>query len=74
MLEGLAPTTAKRSCKVSDTINDLDHADAQILLDALKDERWTATALSKALRGRGLILGKDTIRVHKEEDCACYRT
>jgi hypothetical protein len=73
MLEGLTPNTGKTSCKVSDTINDLDHADAQILLDALKDPRWTASSLSKALRARGVILGKDTIRNHTEEDCRCFK-
>jgi len=73
MLEGLEPKQPKKSCKVTETINTLEPADQKILTQAIKDPRWTTTSLSKALRGRGLILGKDTIKLHQEEDCACYR-
>jgi hypothetical protein len=73
MLEGLAPKQPRNSCKVTETINTLEPADQGVLTDALKDPRWTAASLSKALRTRGLILGKDTMKLHQNEECACYR-
>ena len=73
MLEGLAPKSPRNSCKVTETINTLEPADQTVLTDALKDPRWTGSSLSKALRGRGLILGKDTIKLHQDEECACFR-
>lgn len=73
MLEGLTPATGKNSCKVGDVLATLDAKDQTILTEALADKRWSPMGLSKALRARGLILGKDTIRTHTEQSCRCYK-
>lgn len=73
MLEGLAPTTGKTTCKVGDVLATLDAKDQEILIAALADKRWSPMGLSKALRARGVILGKDTLRTHTEENCRCFK-
>jgi len=73
MLEGLTPNTGKTTCKVTDTLETLEQADQAILRAALEDSRWSPMSLSKALRARGVILGKDTLRSHSEQSCRCYK-
>jgi hypothetical protein len=73
MLEGLTPATGKNSCKVGDILITLEEQDRNILNEALADKRWSPMGLSKALRARGVILGKDTLRTHSEENCRCFK-
>jgi len=73
LLQGLNPVKPIEPCKVGRTIIELDSDDAQILLDALTDSRWTARALSKALSERGITLAKDTIDSHMKKVCRCSK-
>ena len=73
LLDGLKPTTPRRTCKVRETVDSLDTVDQAILDDALEDMLWTPNSLSRALRVRGIVLGKDTIRNHREKSCHCYK-
>ena len=73
LLEGLQPTKPKKSCKVRETVLGLDIVDQAILDDALEDNQWTHNSLSRALRTRGIVLGKDTIRNHREKSCPCFK-
>lgn len=73
MLEDLNDPKPAEPCRAITLALELEPADARILLDAYDNPRWTATALSKALRARGVTLGKDTIRAHREKSCKCLK-
>lgn len=73
MLEDLTPERDPQPCRAITLALELEATDARILLDAYDNPRWTATALSKALRARGITLGKDTIRSHREKSCKCLK-
>lgn len=74
MLEDLTPDRDPQPCRAITLALELEPTDARILLDAYDNPRWTATALSKALRSRGITLGKDTIRAHREKACKCLKS
>lgn len=73
MLEDLNDPKPAEPCKAITVALSLDPIDTRILLDALENPRWTATTLSKELRYRGITLGKDTIRNHREKACRCLK-
>ena len=73
LLDGLTPVKQIEPCKVGRTIIELDPDDAQIMLQALEDPRWTARALSNALRDRGVGLAKDTLEAHMKKTCRCSK-
>lgn len=75
MLEGLTPHTNRAyRCKVADFKNSLEANDYEILLQALADtETWSANALMKALRSRGVILTDGVIHKHRNKQCRCFR-
>jgi hypothetical protein len=75
MLEGLTPVVAERKCLAGRILETLDKDDLKILSDALEDrETWTSHGLSAALGKRGLKIGDDTIRKHRDKVCLCSRT
>lgn len=73
MLEGLTPEKEPQPCRAITLALELEAKDAQILLDAYNNPRWTANALANALRARGVNISKDTIRNHKEKTCKCLK-
>ena len=73
MLEGLEPTRRNHQCKVKETLLSLEAMDQVVLELALDNKDWSALGLSKALRQRGIVLGKDTIRNHREKTCHCSK-
>lgn len=73
VLNGLDPVKQLEPCKVGRTIIELEPDDAQILIQALEDPRWTARALSNALRDRGVFLAKDTLDNHMKRTCRCSK-
>jgi hypothetical protein len=74
LLDGLQPANKTAICKVMATIRSLEAMDQVILELAIDDKsNWTPNGLSKALRTRGIILGKDTIRNHRENACPCSK-
>lgn len=75
MLEGLEPVYADRKCLAGKLLETLDKPDSKILSDALADiEKWSSNALESALHKRGVKLGNETIRKHRDKVCLCYRT
>lgn len=73
LLDGLTPLKDIEPCKVGRMILELETADAKTLIEALEDERWSATGLSKALGSRGLRITADTLRAHMSKVCRCSK-
>lgn len=74
MLEGLKPSYKKRECSVTILLSNLEEADAKILSEAIGNLHiWTANALSKALRERGITIADHTITKHRNQVCICYK-
>jgi hypothetical protein len=73
MLEGLKPEPRSYKCKVAEIHAGLETFDQAILDDALENPEWSPLGLSKALRRYGIVLGKDTIRNHREKTCHCSK-
>jgi hypothetical protein len=71
LLDDLQPVERVRACKVRDTANKLDPADAKILLEAANNPEWGFTDLVKALAARGIQLSDNSIRRHRFGTCAC---
>lgn len=70
MLENLIP--APKRCKVTKIWETLEPADQQILSKALADEEhWSAVALERALKSKGLSVSNDTILAHRHRICQC---
>jgi hypothetical protein len=73
LLDGLTPVRDIEPCKVGRTILELEPDDQKVLVQALDNDQWTSRALSIALRGRGVILAKDTIHNHRTKTCRCSK-
>ena len=61
------------SCKVRSMAASLEKADADILLAAVQNEKWTINALVNELAKRGLPITKDPIKRHREKQCSCWK-
>jgi hypothetical protein len=70
----LKPATFNdNQCKVMRTAAKLDDEDRKTFLDAIADsETWTATALDRELRTRGIVCTNDTIMAHRRGLCRCH--
>ena len=74
MLEGLSPKTKARPCATQALINSLDEKDKKILIDAINDSQiWSSSALSKALKERGIVIADHSITKHRNKICVCSR-
>jgi DNA-binding HxlR family transcriptional regulator len=71
MLEGMKPQVNKPACKVRSILESLDDKDKQILIQALSDDQWTATALARELTARGIPISDKRVMVHKRKECSC---
>jgi len=72
MLEDLQPPKRKQyPCNVDRLLNTLDESDQQSLMEALNDEAWTASALSREMTRRGLPLTDKAIKKHRWNECGC---
>lgn len=73
LLDGLEPIKNIEPCKVGRILIELEPGDAQILIQALEDPRWTARALTNALAGRGISIARDTLDNHMKRTCRCSK-
>lgn len=73
LLDDLTPDKPVEPCRAIQVALELEPDDARILLDAYKNERWSPTGLSNALRSRGVTIAADTIRLHTRNQCRCSK-
>jgi len=73
-LIGLNPDKPIEPCKVGRLLLELDEDDAQVLIDAMANPKWTSRALAKALTERGVNITGDTLKTHTTKACRCSRT
>jgi hypothetical protein len=73
MLEGMTPPSKEMLCAVMSRAAELEPADLKILLDALKDKRWSNLGLAETLTERGFTISESTLRKHRVGKCACAR-
>ena len=68
MAKGISET----KCKVTVLWESLEGDDRRIFREAINDmENWSARALEKELRVRGLRVSNDTILAHRGGYCCC---
>ena len=73
MLEGMEVQVKKQPCKVRTVLESLEAKDKEILIKALADVQWTATALARELTSRGIAISEKPIMAHKRKGCSCAR-
>jgi hypothetical protein len=74
ILNDLTPPVKTWPCLVRETANKLeDPADKNILLEAVMDDNWKFAALERVLRDKGISLGQQTIKKHREKNCSCWK-
>lgn len=72
MLENLEPPKKNFTCRIRTIMSELEPKDAKILAEALSDPiSWQANTLSKALKQRGIQVGQESIRRHRDGSCSC---
>jgi hypothetical protein len=71
MLEVMNPQVIKHAFKFRSILESLDDKDKQILIQALSDDQWTATALARELTARGIPISDKRVMVHKRKECSC---
>lgn len=71
ILSGLTPPLKLSACRLIRVAEELSKEDKEILLDAVKNPVWSASALSKELRVRGLVLSRAAIDGHRNSTCIC---
>jgi hypothetical protein len=75
MLEGMRPPEPRNlRCRVWGIRESLEPGDVKIFDGVMLDtEKWSHSNLSLELKKRGLIIGRETIRNHRNGDCLCSR-
>jgi hypothetical protein len=73
MLEGMTPPSPRYvHCKVWEIRESLEPGDVKIFDGAMMNtEQWSHSALNIELKKRGIQLGRETIRNHRNGDCLC---
>ena len=71
MLEGFAPPSRHRPCRVREVLQTLEPKDQEILEKALADSAWGTKTLSKALSERGLQISETPLSKHRTGRCSC---
>jgi DNA-binding HxlR family transcriptional regulator len=73
MLEGMEPQVKKQPCKIRTVLDSLEAKDREILIQALADTQWTASALARELTNRGIPISEKPVMAHKRKGCSCAR-
>ncbi len=74
MLEGLAPKEKESICfLMKKATSELDDKDLKVLLEALKDPRWSESGLAEALTQRGFKVSRGVIHRHNSGACGCAK-
>lgn len=73
LLGDLAAPKRSFPCRIRELANSLDADDAQILLDACENPKWSIIGLSRQLKERGLMVSESPIKAHRAKACSCFR-
>lgn len=73
LLDDLKPPVKVWPCAVRDQAALLDDADAKILVSAVMDDAWKFASLERVLRDKGIALGQQSIKKHREKVCSCWK-
>jgi len=74
LLDGLEPRFYSATCKVGAISAGLNADDAKTLQDALENrDKWTSHSLAIALAEKGINIARETLSVHRNKTCRCYR-
>jgi hypothetical protein len=60
-------------CTVSAVISNLPESEAEALKNALNNELWRSTELSRVLQNEGIYLSAATLQRHRRGGCKCQR-
>ena len=72
MLENLEPPKKNFTCRIRTIASGLEPKDVKILEAAIADSSsWPANTLARALKERGLQIGQEAIRRHRDKTCSC---
>jgi len=74
MLEDLEIPVKRGNCRVRIVMESLSEQDAAILEQAVNNENWQLTVLSRELRKRDVIVSDNSLRRHRLKVCPCWRT
>lgn len=66
MLENLEPPTKKNTLRIDAILSELDAKDKAILINALNSDKWSADALSNALKSRGIQISGSAIHRYRQ--------
>ncbi len=73
MLENLGTPEDRNYCTIIRNGLKLSPEDFAIYDEAIKDLRWGNTILAERLTQLGVATGKDALRRHRSNTCACAR-
>jgi hypothetical protein len=54
-------------------LESLDAKDQVILVNAISNQAWTAAALARELKARGIAVSEKPILLHRRKECSCAR-
>lgn len=61
-------------CTVGEYLGGLDKDDLDEITVVMRDDKYTSTAIAKALSGRGFKVSSTTLMRHRRGDCKCLPT
>jgi hypothetical protein len=59
------------SCTVGEYLGSLDKSDQDQIVAVMVDDKYTSTAITKALANRGFKVSSNTLMRHRRGDCKC---
>lgn len=59
------------TCTVGEYLGSLDQGDLDEIMVVMSDDKYTSTAIAKALSGRGFKVSSTTLMRHRRGDCKC---
>lgn len=62
------------TCTVGEYLDGLDTADRAEIQEVMQDDKYTSTAIAKALVARGFNTSATTVMRHRRGDCKCLLT
>ncbi len=70
------PIHHKSRCKFWQAVEDLEDSDEAIpaIESVLEDSRISTPALHKLLINKGFEIGMESVRVHRNKTCVCFRS